>query len=155
MEAGIEDADTRLTALGVYAAYTPTLTTNGVNPTLGAAPVQLGRWTQIGKMVHCYGRIMVGGAGFAAGSGNYQISLPVTANVPHANGLIGTGKFLDSSTSAFAQVMAQFSGTTTTLFIFTYPLTWPTGAATAVQHATPWAWGQSDEIFWDITYEAA
>lgn len=155
IEAGIEDADTRLTAMGVYAAYTPTLTGSTSNPTLGAAPVQSGRWAQAGKTVHCFGRIMVGGAGFAAGSGNYQVSLPVAANVPIANSRIGMAAIYDASGAVIGQVMCQFAGTSTGFFIMAYPLTWPTGTITTVSNNTPFVWQSSDEILWNITYEAA
>lgn len=117
--------------------------------------MQTGRWVQVGKTVHCFGRIMVGGAGFAAGTGNYQVSLPVTANVPLASSRLGMAAVYDSSAAVIGQVMCQFSASSAGFFIMAYPLTWPTGTITIVTHATPYAWQSSDEIIWNITYEAA
>lgn len=60
--------------LGAWVPFTPVMTGSGVNPTLGAS-VWNCAYMKIGKTVHVRYRLDVG-AGFAAGAGTYNITLP-------------------------------------------------------------------------------
>lgn len=137
-----------------YSTYVPELTATTVNPTYGASPTKSGQYIQIGKFVHCFGHINVGGAGFAAGTGDYRISLPVTASVPIANAKIGTARLVDASAVALALPQCQVISGGLTLGM-SYPAAWPSGASTQVGAAAPWVWAQGDDLFWDISYRAA
>lgn len=62
-----------ITATGVWAAWTPSLTASGSNPTASNVTAE-SRYMQIGKTVIGKAQMTVS----AAGSGNYRIPLPVT-----------------------------------------------------------------------------
>lgn len=138
-----------------WTAYTPTLTASSVNPTLGATPTQTGYYLSVGKLVVCRGRLAVGGAGFAAGTGDYRVSLPVAASLTVVNPRLGFASVSDSSATAFAQVTPSLDGASGAYFVLYYPATYPLGALTTVGAAAPMAWGQADSIDWLLVYEAA
>ena len=62
----------QLTSLGVYSAWTPTLTASSSNPTASATASE-NRYTQTGKRVSGWGHMNV----TAAGGGTYRLPLPV------------------------------------------------------------------------------
>lgn len=73
-----------------WTAYNPTLTASTTNPTLGVTTLT-GAFMQIGKTTH-WRVVITLGTGFAAGSGNYIVSLPANsawgAAEYHGSGLI-------------------------------------------------------------------
>ena len=76
-------------------SYPPTLTSNGTNPTMGSATV-LGRFWRTGsRRVDVLIWIKIG-AGWAAGSGSYAVSLPVPVNSTYNRHSLGF-TFYDSS----------------------------------------------------------
>ena len=80
----VGDAKARLTTLeglGMWTAYTPTLTAT-TNPNIGTTGTRTGAYTRIGKTVHWRAYITVGGTGIAVGTGSYRLSMPVA---PAAN----------------------------------------------------------------------
>lgn len=140
-------------AIGAYTSYTPVLTASVSNPTLGAGSSQTGSYTQIGKMVHYYGEINMGGAGFSAGSVFYRISLPVAAKTLSA--IAGNALCFDSSANAYAMPLAGISSASTSQLRFPFPDTWSSGPVDFVANTAPWSWGQNDTISWSVVYEAA
>lgn len=145
MEAGIEDADTRLTALATWAAYTPALTADTTDPTLGAGSTIAGRWTQIGKHVTGFGRI-VWKTGLTVGVGQYRISLPVTG-VAMGNAPAGSGFIYDDSAGlTYVFGMNMESSTYCKLFVHGVDRAGPT---------VPIAWANNDQINFAFNYEAA
>jgi hypothetical protein len=133
---------------GDYTAYTPTWTSTGTAPAIGNATVT-GRYLQIGKLVHAYGRIIFGSTS-TYGTGNYAFALPVTGNANIVN--LGSALIYDSSTTN-SGLVAVLAASTSTMNL-QYPSTWLGPLSTAGQTA-PWTWAQSDIIEWTIAYEAA
>ncbi len=88
-----------------WVSYTPALTATTTNPTLGTGSTTNGSYLQIGKDVTGSAEIVWGTAGVAAGTGNYNISLPVAmvASAATAGRFIGQGVIFDSSAAAAAQ----------------------------------------------------
>lgn len=138
-----------------YSAYTPTLTASVANPTLGSGSSATSWYIQIGDLVHYYGAIAFGTAGVAAGTGTYRVSLPVNSAARIGSDRLGVSLNYDSSTGNVAQAVCQLSGGVATYFVQTYAAAWPAGAETPVGAAAPWTWAASDQIQWNITYEAA
>src|ERR1700754_1348635 len=61
-------------------SYTPVWTGDVTNPTLGAGGLLEGKYIRVGpRMVFNYFRVIMGGAGFNAGSGFYQLTMPPVA----------------------------------------------------------------------------
>lgn len=131
-----------------YSAYTPTWTATGTAPAIGDAVVTA-RYQQIGKYVHAYGQIVFG-ASSTYGTGNYRFALPVTAVSGTFH--IGTAFIFDASASA--EDLVRIGLVSTTTFQLAYGATY-LGASTAVGQLAPWTWTTSDQILWDIRYEAA
>lgn len=125
-----------------YTAYVPTVAQNGAR----TITITDARWTQSGKLVHCWGFVTVTNAGTAGQP--ISVSLPVTAKT---NGVIaGVGWVVDSGTAAYGGLARILSGAGTIQFIATHLTT--TGT---VGVAPSFALANGDQIFWNITYEAA
>ena len=60
--------------------FTPTLTASGGNPTLGSGATQTGYYTRVGDRVDFSLAVWVATSGYSAGTGTYEIALPVTAS---------------------------------------------------------------------------
>ena len=119
--------------------YTPTWIASSVNPTLGAGGLIEGKYLRVfPRMVFGYFRIFCGGAGFATGTGAYNISLPPLATPPVEfaslanSGELPLGKcvFLDASAVATSSVFSViYSKTASNLFMRdSNALTWSTTA---------------------------
>lgn len=139
-----------ISAAGAYSAWTPALTATSVNPTLGSGSSAAGRYLQTGKHVVAQGAVQFGaGGGAAAGTGSYNLSLPVNARTPVTldGNLIGHGYIFDSSTSTIRQIMLVYSAAGT-VGIRMYD-------GTVVTNAAPWTWAASDALIVNYSYEAA
>ena len=144
---------TRATSGGTYTAWTPTLTADGGNPNLGTTGTATGRYTQHGKTVHAYGRIAFGGTGVTAGSGEYEIALPVAASTdafPPQATVYGTAVLFDNSATTF-QVAAVYGLDANECRIALNKV----GAPLTASNVAPWTWAASDQIILNLTYEAA
>lgn len=103
--------------------YTPALTAPTTNPTLGSGSSAVGEYEKFGDWVVGTGEIVFGASGVAAGSGFYEISLPVAmpAAGPTAGRIIGSGVFFDSSAAGasawFALSLLAFTTTTVRAFL--------------------------------------
>lgn len=130
--------------------YTPVLTGSVTNPTLGTGSERRGRYKQIGKLVAAQFDIKFGSSGAAAGSGSYEISLPVVPFEPVSNWTMGSGWIYDTSADLLKQVTWVLNGGKIGGFL--------AAAATSayrINSGNPWVWAQSDQIFGQLTYEAA
>lgn len=103
--------------------YTVNWTAGVTNPTLGAGGFTEGKYVRIfPRMVIAFFRIFAGGAGFAAGSGQYRINAPLqvdpafsvfTHTVP-----FGKAVFLDSSAALTSSVFTlNYSPSVNLLFL--------------------------------------
>lgn len=137
------------TPAGAWTAYTPTLTAVTLSPTLGTGGTQTGRWNAIGKLITANISVVFGTALVVAGSGAYRIALPTAAQANAT--ILGTGMLYDSSTATMKHVTALFQSSTT--------LTMYLGDAGAgvfeVTNAVPWTWAANDQIWLNLSYEAA
>jgi hypothetical protein len=118
-----------------WTAYTPTLTGSTTNPTNFTI---VGQWVQAGKMIDF--RVLVTfTAGATAGSGVYNISLPIAPNWS-AFEAVGTCTAVDSSTSTRYGMAAVFSGGTNLSAVnssgsrlsATFPVAWASGDTIAI-----------------------
>lgn len=95
-------------------SYTPAFTSTGTAPTMNAGN-RTGRYFVNGKRVTGWARCTFTalGAGEGAGTGNYRISLPLTASSPIANGdLLGAATVEDAGTRRYVGT-ATIATTTT------------------------------------------
>ena len=139
-------------SFGAFGSFTPTLTASTTNPTLGTGSTSSGRYGQTQKTVRGYFDITFGTSGTAAGSGTYNIALPVSASSNYNGQSIGRATLFDSSGSSYGIIDIIPTGATAVL---RYAATWPFGTLTSVTHAAPWAWSASDYIRGSFMYEAA
>lgn len=126
--------------------YTPSLTGSTTDPTLGTGSVRFGWYTFApGPSVHFNFFIKFGSSGVSAGSGNYNVSLPVASASPYASGhcAVGSVQYADNSTGAFQPG---------SLFV-------PNGSSTAglvgaapVTNSSPWTWAANDYLSGSVTY---
>jgi hypothetical protein len=129
--------------LGVFAAWTPVLTASSSNPTLGSGGTITGRYVQIGKLVIATANIIFGSSGVGAGSGTYQIDLPVNST---GVTFMGSGRVFDSGGSVHGVAAPIVTAADQMLVLYN-------GAI--VTHAVPWTWAANDVINLTISYEAA
>lgn len=143
-----EDVNTDVAALtAAWTTWTPALTASTTSPTLGTGSAVSGYYKQIGKLVVYWARIQFGTAGVAAGTGDYRVSLPVTA-AARSGAVFGQGFIFDDSASTAELCVARYQSTTTVDLII--------GSATeVVTNANPWTWAANDYITISGTYEAA
>lgn len=130
---------------GSYNTYTPVVTASTTNPTLGANSIQNGRWTRIGREIHVTGFVNFGGAGFAAGSGDYRVSLPVDV-VTSGVSLLGNATFEDSSPAGYYNG-AAYRVTSSTFSVVL------DGALGIWGSANPVVLAQTDIVGWHIRME--
>jgi hypothetical protein len=135
-----------------YIAYTPTWTASGTAPAIGNALVT-GRYVQIGKLVHCYGRVSFGSTS-TFGTGTYSFALPVTASASVSGGASHLGVAFIYDNSANASTLPQIYALTATTMSFEYAATY-LGANAGITNTTPWTWAVNDQIAWNFVYEAA
>lgn len=142
---------------GKYQTYTPTLTGSVADPNLGTGAVApSGRYRRIGDDVYAVGDIRFGTAGTAAGTGNYQISLPIESSAdPDANTFLKAGVWRVTNGAGNGQSFAGVLVGVSALFMTCrYGATWPTGVDTTVGAAAPWAWAANYRIEFAVQYEA-
>lgn len=131
-----------------WTSYTPTLTATTSNPTLGSGSTRSGAYMQVGKMVTVRATVKFGTSGTAAGSGTYEISLPVTAKTITTGRQQGTATFFDNSANDFGDGAVFIDNGATTKAKLSMD-------STVVTNSAPWTWGASDQIDFTMTYEAA
>ena len=134
-----------------YTTYTPVVTADTTNPTLGTASVAEGYYAQMGKHVVGTIYIKLGTSGFAAGTGTWHISLPVNAATTGTIRVLGHGGFWDASAPTASGWITATRATTSTLTLIAGNAT----TAGAVAPLAPITWAASDEIWVNFSYEAA
>jgi hypothetical protein len=141
------DHEDRLGALeGVaWVSYTPAWTTSGTAPTLGNATLT-GRYRQPPGTGLVIAEVQfIFGSTSAAGTGEFRFSLPLDADATATSYSVGPAWLLDSG-------VTERSGTVRVLTSTTASLISPTGP---VAQTVPWTWNTSDQIRFQITYDAA
>lgn len=125
-----------------WSSYTPSWTSSGTQPVINDGTLE-SRYLQAGHLVHYSGR-MLAGSTTTFGTGNYDISLPVTS--ASSNRYLGSALFLDG-TSGYVGI-ARMDGTTNLRF-------YATGTTSQVGATVPFTFGSGDQIIWNVTYEPA
>ncbi len=88
--------------LASWATYTPTWSSSGTAPNAGATGAVAGRYRQRGRTIDYRIKLTMGGAGFTAGTGNYNLFLPVTPLTSWEDCCVGAAALLDTSAGATA-----------------------------------------------------
>ena len=127
---------------------TPTLTSTGTAPTLGTGSTATGVYTYFPDSIAYTFFFKFGTSGVAAGTGNYQVSVPVTGATPFGSTLhpaVGTVQLADFSTGAFASGSCYLDASAGS---FLGMIT----SSGVVGQAVPWTWAASDYISGSIVY---
>ena len=126
--------------------FTPTWTSTGTAPAIGNGSLT-GKYFRINKLVVAFIQWSAGST-TTFGTGNYRLSLPITA--VNTTGYVGTGTYGDASTFNAYVLMAAFITTTTVQF------SWNVGGLNGVWgQANPVAMAQNDSVNVTLIYEAA
>lgn len=136
-----------------WQTYTPVLTATTTNPTLGTGSTASARYQRQYNLVTYQGIVQFGTAGVAAGTGDYRLSLPVTAQTGIISRRVGIMNAYDSSAAHTCLTTAYLVSSTTVGFLFSN--TWPLGNQNYIGASQPMTWAASDQIEFTITYEAA
>lgn len=88
---GLSMFSSRYVALVAEATYVPNLTSTATQPNLGTTPTKTGFYTVEGGVCTWSAQITMAGTGQAAGTGNYNISLPVTPKHNSTYEIVGHG----------------------------------------------------------------
>ncbi|GGV34269.1 hypothetical protein GCM10010182_67700 [Actinomadura cremea] len=131
-----------------WTTYTPALTATSSNPTLGTGSTAQGRYIRYGRTVHVEVIIKFGTSGMSAGSGFYEISLPVTARTQTIGRRTGSAYVYDNSANDYEDAGAFINAGDTTKVRLAV-------SGSVVFNRVPWTWAASDELGFTITYEAA
>lgn len=133
-----------------WSNYTPALTAVSVNPSLGSGATVYGRYAQSGSFVVAQA-VFVVGTGPSAGSGAYEVSLPVAASAAYPNlAIIGSGLYFSAGT-AFNVILAWFNSSSRA------KVQLPLGANSGFQvsDSNPHTLAVNDAISLTMTYESA
>lgn len=140
----------------VETTFTPALTASTTNPTLGTTnKIDTGGYYQVGKHVWGWGHIRFGTAGSpSAGSGAYDVSLPVAPASPTDSSHIGTFYAVDSSAGAniLGMVAILAAGNTTARLLAP---NFGSSTYSSASNSFPWTWAASDSIHYTFDYTAA
>ena len=142
----------QLNTLGAEpASWTPALTSDGTSPTMGSGATNVGRYTQVNHLVQATFDIAFGSS-MAAGTGYYQVSLPVNI-APGALDYMAVGHGMIYDDSLDDPWQAQFimlPGAPSVVRIAYAGLggqDWATGSG-------PFTWAQDDRIVGNLLYPA-
>lgn len=144
------EVTTALTNLmGPWTTYTPALTASGSNPVLGTGNTASGRWFRMGKTI-IYEFDIVAGSTFTAGTGTYEVSLPVAAL---AGGVtlashVGGGINIDASPLNTVPFECRLQSSTTVRMLYF-------GGTVGLSATTPTVPAASDRWQGSGCYEAA
>jgi hypothetical protein len=132
-----------------WTAYTPSLTAVSSNPVLGSGATIAGRYMRVGRTVTVQVNIRFGTSGTGAGSGFYEISLPVLARSINPGFLaIGSAYARDNPAANFADGQAFIAPGVNNRARISID-------SSVIAHNIPWAWGANDELGFTGVYEAA
>lgn len=149
LDSGLLVPTSYLPGYGAWSNWTPVLTADSGDPTLGSGSSSLGRYIKQGKTVHGWGRITFGSSGASAGSGQYELSIPEGPMQNSTAPVLGTALLYDASAALF-RVGVVYNLDTSEVRIAYDNSTNLVASSTA-----PWTWTVNDAIFWDFRYELA
>lgn len=135
------------TSGSAWTTYTPSLTATTSNPTMGTGATRQGRYYWTGSLVVVQ-VILRFGSGMSAGSGFYEIGLPVTARSQTTGRRTGSAYAWDNSNSDFADGVCLIDAGANDKVRVSID-------SSQITNTIPWTWAANDEIGFTITYEAA
>lgn len=136
----IADIDTALTT--AWTSFTPVFTAAGGSPAVGNGTIS-GEYRRLGKIVEYRGAFVFGSTS-NAGTGEWYMSTPFTANTPDF--VTGSAFLHDSGTSYFSATCAMRSAATKLNFIY---------QASQVAATVPMTWATGDRIIWNVLFTTA
>jgi hypothetical protein len=140
----------QMNGIGEWTDYTPTWTATTTNPAIGNGTI-VGRYARIQNLVMVQFNITFGST-TTKGSGQYRISLPVTAATTLSQySVLGSGYLLDASAASVwtTAILVPASSTTTVGIKITG------GSYGDVTDTNPFTFTNGDEINGTFFYKAA
>jgi len=134
---------------GAWTVYTPTWTASTTNPAIGNGTIT-GRYTQLGKLVS-FSVVVTMGSTTTYGSGDWRVSLPVTA--VNANAVQTGCMYLDAGIAWYNGIGSTTYGGSTTFITLIHNK--GASAISGVTSTVPFTWGNGDKFEVTGTYEAA
>lgn len=128
---------------GAWTAYTPSWTSDGAAPNMGAPS---GKYFRSGNLVIAQINFTLSVGGGSPGTGAWYFTLPVTAVSSIST---GTGVITDTSVPA-SHIVHPVSNTTTTIFLLT-----TAQPGQRVGAGQPFTWSSTDTVNVTHIYEAA
>lgn len=142
--ATVQDALESLDGQFTYGTYTPTVNQGGSVATSSVT----GRYIQVGKVVHYWGKATVSAAGVTNNA--VYVTAPVSQHASyHYDVAIGTGSINDSGTQ-YMSALCRFVGSSAIGFFKTN-----NDAESWIGQNPNFALANNDRIGWSVTYEAA
>jgi hypothetical protein len=132
-----------------WTATTPSWTAATTNPAIGNGSIE-GRYIQLGPLVWYRGKILAGST-TTFGSGEYRISLPVSASTAIINSICGPVWIRDASA-------ADYVGTaiiSNTNYVVIRPAASTFGGSNSWDPTHPITFASGDWISWSLHYEEA
>lgn len=133
-----------------WTSYTPTWTAATTNPAIGNGSIT-GQYIQLGPVVWYRGKILMGST-TTYGSGEWRISVPVSADVSITNMAIGP-VWLRDSTGPGDYASVAISANTDYLVIRPGAATF--GGSNIVDGTHPFGFGSGDWVTWTVFYPEA
>lgn len=134
--------------------WVPVLTSTGTAVALGSGGgfTQTGVWWRIGQMVYATGRFGFGSTGAAAGTGDYRLTLPVSASASLvASGSLSAGLPIGwvtlrdaSAVAASTSAIVQLSSASQGLMM--------SNTGGGIGGVNPWTWAAGDQINFTVCY---
>ena len=136
----------------VPATYVPALSSTGTTPTMGSGAVNDGIYTQQNNLAVVYFDVAFG-SGMAAGTGYYQISLPVNIDPGAMDYMtVGSGMLYDDSlTKPYFATFIMLPGAPSVVRVASAS---SVGAPDYVTGSGPITWAASDRITGHLVYPA-
>lgn len=129
-----------------WASYTATVTT----VTLGTGGTNVARFSRHGNTVAAYGKITLGTGGSFTGT-DVEVALPVPA-ASHTD-QIGSAYGLETGVYRHDGLLVIASGAST--FKVRFAPNGTDNSLVTLGATTPFTWGDTDALYWRVTYEAA
>jgi hypothetical protein len=144
----VNDHEDRVAALEsvAWTTYTPGWTSTGTAPVIGINGTLTGRYREPpGTGLIVCEVAFIAGAATTFGTGEYRFTLPLDAAATATSFSIGAAWLLDSGVTERSGVVRVLNTTQVSVIS-------PTGPVAAT---VPWTWNVSDQIRFQVTYDAA
>ena len=131
-----------------WTSYTATVSSTSV--TLGTGGTNVARYQKSGKTVRAYGKITLGTSGVFTGT-DVEIALPFAA----ASYTDQVGQAYGLETGVYRHDGLIVVAASATTFKVRFAPNGTDNSLVTLGATTPFTWGDTDALYWQITYEAA